>query len=190
MARLVDCGAGAARAPYIQFPIQFHVLATHSPELCFNLPPPFKRGRREGRAPAGTRGPCAKECTRFGPQVGRTPGLPCAMVLTASFVLSSGSDVLLPPSPSGWLTCGPGRATHITARLDAQTPGARTTRLLRPRTSPPSFESWRVLALEANETAVTAPCRAADRNVSRGSPALPLRHAPTLPRPPPPGPAS
>src|SRR5438270_9022419 len=32
--------------------------------------------------------------------------------------------------------CGPGRATHITARLGAQTPGARTTRFCRTRTTP------------------------------------------------------
>jgi hypothetical protein len=63
------------------------------------------------------------------------PAFPARMVLTVSFVLSSGSDALLPPSPHGWLMCASGRAAHITARLDAQTPGVGTTRLLRPRTS-------------------------------------------------------
>src|SRR5882672_1638387 len=60
------------------------------------------------------------------------------MVLTVSFALSPGSDALLPPSLCGWLMRAPGWATPITARLDAQTPGVRTTRLLRPRTSSPA----------------------------------------------------
>src|SRR3954471_17484350 len=42
-----------------------------------------------------------------------------------------GSDALLPPSPCGWLMQMPGRAAHITTRLDAQTPGVRTTRFCR-----------------------------------------------------------
>jgi hypothetical protein len=32
--------------------------------------------------------------------------------------------------------CGPGRAAHITTRLGAQTPGARTTRFCRTQTAP------------------------------------------------------
>ena len=35
----------------------------------------------------------------------RSPGLPCAMVFTVSFVLSSGSDALLPPSPPAFARC-------------------------------------------------------------------------------------
>jgi len=115
---------------------QFAFSRRISPEFCSIVSPLLKQGRREGRAPAGTRNPCAME-THTGWTTGfaGSPGLPCAMVLTVSFVLSPGSDALLPPSPCGWLTCVPGRAAHITARLDAQTPGVRTTRLLRPRTS-------------------------------------------------------
>ena len=56
--------------------------------------------------------------------------------LTAYVVLSPGSDALLPPSPCGWLTRLPGRAAHITARLGAQTPGARTTRFCRTPITP------------------------------------------------------
>ena len=55
---------------------------------------------------------------------------------TAYVVLSPGSDALLPPSSCGWLICAPGRAAHITARLGAQTPGARTTRFCRTRAAP------------------------------------------------------
>ena len=56
--------------------------------------------------------------------------------LTAYAELSPGSDALLPPSPCGWLMRAPGRAAHITTRLGAQTPGARTTRFCRTRTAP------------------------------------------------------
>jgi hypothetical protein len=66
----------------------------------------------------------------------RHPGLPCAVVGTAYVALSPGSDALLPPSPCGWLMRAPGRAAHITARLGAQTPGARTTRFDRTQTTP------------------------------------------------------
>jgi hypothetical protein len=55
---------------------------------------------------------------------------------TAYAELSPGSDALLPPSPCGWLMRVPGRATHITTRLDAQTPGVRTTRFCRTQTAP------------------------------------------------------
>ena len=64
------------------------------------------------------------------------PGLPCAVVGTAYVVLSPGSDALLPPSPCGWLMGAPGWAAHITTRLGAQTPGARTTRFGRTRITP------------------------------------------------------
>ena len=92
-----------------------------------------KTGRR--LAPAS---PCATEMhTVWTTGVPKRPAFPARMVLTVSFVLSPGSDALLPPSRCGWLMRAPGRAAHITARLDAQTPGVRTTRLLRPRTVPP-----------------------------------------------------
>jgi len=56
--------------------------------------------------------------------------------LTAYAELSPGSDALLPPSPCRWLMHGPGWAANITARLDAQTPGVRTTRFYRTLTAP------------------------------------------------------
>ena len=113
------------------------VLAAHVARVLPLALPLSRQGRREGRAPAGTRRSVRyKRCTRGGPQVSPDrPAFPARMVLTVSFVLSSGSDALLPPSPHGWLMCASGRAAHITARLDAQTPGVGTTRLLRPRTS-------------------------------------------------------
>jgi len=61
------------------------------------------------------------------------------------------------------------RSGHrITARLDAQTPGVRTTRLLRPRTIPPKDLKARVCSPAGiNETAVTAPGRIAPPDDSR-----------------------
>ncbi|SDJ18175.1 hypothetical protein SAMN05216338_10422 [Bradyrhizobium sp. Rc2d] len=56
--------------------------------------------------------------------------------LTAYAELSPGSDALLPPSPCGWLMRAPGRTKRITARLDAQAPGVRTTRFCRTPVAP------------------------------------------------------
>ena len=64
------------------------------------------------------------------------PGLPCAVVGTAYVVLSPGSDALLPPSPCGWLMPRTRSGRDLTARLGAQTPGARTTRFGRTRITP------------------------------------------------------
>jgi hypothetical protein len=81
------------------------------------------RGRREGRVPAGTRGPLcanAQEQMHSGIQVKPETTRPSLRSgFTAYGALSSGSDALLPPSPCGGLMCAPGRAAAITARLDA-----------------------------------------------------------------------
>ena len=139
-----------------------------------------KTGRR--LAPAS---PCATEMhTVWTTGVPKRPAFPARMVLTVSFVLSPGSDALLPPSPYRWLMRAPGRAATspqgLTHRPRASGPHDFSVRGRPHRT----FKGWRVLTLDANEAAVTAPCRAADRNVSRGLPALPSRRAPALPRPP------
>jgi len=71
-----------------------------------------------------------------------------------------------------WRT-DPGRQDHTllpSADVPSQTSKARAC-------SPPT----------PKRNAVTAPGRAADRDGSRGSPALPSRHAPALPRPSHPG---
>ena len=55
-----------------------------SPELCFVLPPSYPRGRREGRVPAGTRGPLREKHTQENRtaayRCSQSLGLPCAMV--------------------------------------------------------------------------------------------------------------
>jgi hypothetical protein len=54
-----------------------------APELCCIVPPSMMRGRREGRASADAHGPRAAKKHAAEPQVQpRSPGLPCAMVLT------------------------------------------------------------------------------------------------------------
>ena len=78
---------GAADSLFqLAFESQTHlrILAAHSPELCFVASPSCPRGHREGRVPAGTRGPPREKHT----QENRTAayrwcqslGLPCAVV--------------------------------------------------------------------------------------------------------------
>ena len=138
-----------------------------SPEFCLVASPSIERGRREDRVPAGTRGPlcevAVRKCAQRHTGVARTSGLPCAVVGTAYVALSPGSDALLPPSPCGWLMRRPGRAVHITASLDAQTPGARTTRFCRTRD-----RTGRVRA--AQSLTETAPRLLARRCASRPPP--------------------
>ena len=106
------------------------------PEPCCRSSPNGSQ-RAQGRPGAGgtrwsVRYRNAHGVDRWG---GRSPGLPCADGFTVSFVLSPGSDALLPPSPCRSLMRAPGWAATSPRGLDAQTPGVRTTRLLRPRTS-------------------------------------------------------
>jgi len=79
-------------------------------------------------------------------------------------------------------------ARHITAWLDAQTPGVRTTRLLRPRTSPPASPTAGVRSPSGpNGDAVSAVSYRAC-GCSRDFPPCSLPCAPTPSRPPHPGP--
>jgi hypothetical protein len=88
-----------------------------------------------------------------------TSGLPCAMVLR-----------LMARSPRGAMHYCPRRLAddrcahpvgpHITASLDAQTPGVRTTRFCRPRTSLPGHPEACACSLpKPKRNAVTAPGR-------------------------------
>jgi hypothetical protein len=115
------------------------------------------------------------------------PAFP-AQWFTAYFVLSSGSDALLPPSPSGSLMRTPGRAAtsplDLTHRPRASGPHDLTVRA-HPRWD---FESWRVLTPEAMRkrcrhrvvrAVVTAHGKAALQFRSRPTPSRP-----SLPCPP------
>jgi hypothetical protein len=153
---------------YASRPGREHGLASSRqvlPEPCSVTSPSEAKGRREGRAPAGTRDPCALEMHTgwITGDAGR-PAFPARMVLTVSFVLSSGSDALLPPSSCGWLMRAPGRAAtspqDLTHRLRASGPHDFSVRG-RPRLG---IEGWRVLTPGDRRTRCdrTVSCRVAD----------------------------
>jgi hypothetical protein len=147
--------------------------------------PPSLGTRAQGRPGAGWHPRsrvCLEESARGGRQVGRSPGLPCAMVGTVSFALSPGSDALLPPSPPAFARCADRSAAASPPRAWRQQPGARTTRLLRPRTS--SLGPPRLACARRDDHAMmpSAPCRTAHR-AAHGISALQPDRAPTPSRP-------
>src|SRR5665213_4612938 len=75
------------------------ILAAHRARVLHEFSRPEYRGRRECRMPDSTRGPCAEGSKHTVVTTGspESPGIPCAMVLTGSFVLSPVIG-LLPPS--------------------------------------------------------------------------------------------
>ncbi|MCS3730105.1 hypothetical protein FHR88_005176 [Bradyrhizobium betae] len=126
------------------------ILAADLPEFCFSPRPHQDKGAGKAGRRLAPADPCAVEThTGWITGLAGSPGLPCAMVLTVSFVLSSGSDALLPPSRSRMADARARSGRHITARLDASL-----------RASGPhdfsvrarlrwNSEGWRVLAPEA-----------------------------------------
>jgi hypothetical protein len=119
-------------------------MAPHSrgricPSFARTLRPRKRRGRREGRVPADTRGPCAaglRTNAQGDHRAARTSRPPLRSGLTAYDGLSPVSDALLPPSPCGSLMQRARSGRRITTGLDAQTPGARTTRFCRTHLAP------------------------------------------------------
>jgi hypothetical protein len=97
-----------------------------------------------------------------------TPGIPCAMVLTAYFVLSPVSEFVLSPSSANMTGLKARSGQPASTDLTPAT-GARTTRLYRPRIA--SFVRARFVRSQAHEN---LPCNPRTR--------------PTLPRPPHPAP--
>jgi len=100
-------------------------------------------GRRENRVPAAPIAPCAKgrKHTVVDHRFTGTPGLPCAMVLTVSFVLSPVTG-LLPPSPLRSLllknlTPASGRQDHTTS--PSAICAVRQERIRVHRIPPPTF---------------------------------------------------
>ena len=139
-----DGACGICRSPPSRTSTRRHTSTSSrlaSPELCFISTPSFLS---EGAGKTGCRLAPAVHCATIALQnrhsgiqvMPETTRPSLRSGLTAYAVLSPGSDALLPPSPCGWLMRTPGRAEHITARLGAQTPGARTTRFCRTRTAP------------------------------------------------------
>src|SRR4051794_25816618 len=89
-----------------------------SPELCFVAPPSKPRGRREGRVPAGTRGPLREKHTQENRtaayRCSQSLGLPCAMF-----------GRLMPCSPGSRVPSGLPRLANwmmLSARLGSHTP--------------------------------------------------------------------
>ena len=69
----------------------------------------------------------------------------------------------------------PGRATHTTAGLDAQTPGVRTTRLVRPRTSSLGLRELACAHVRSHAKTLSASCRTREA-IAHGQsrPAIPI----------------
>ncbi|MDH6258354.1 hypothetical protein M2427_002252 [Bradyrhizobium sp. BR13661] len=132
--------ASGARDLVSTLDIDNHPRGSSRPSFAPSLHPQMKEGAGKTGCPAGTRGPLCEDCATRG----CTAAYRCSRNirpslrsgLTAYVVISPGSDALLPPSPCRWLMGGPGWAASITTRLDAQTPGARTTRFCRTRITP------------------------------------------------------
>ena len=82
-----------------------------SPESC-DVTSPDGGQRAQGRPGAGGTRRSVRHRSAHGVDHGlaERPAFPARLVLTVSFVLSPGSDALLPPSPCRWLTRAPGRA--------------------------------------------------------------------------------
>ncbi len=105
-----------------------------TPEFIHQTCPSKDRGRREGRVLGSHPRPVCigRKHTVVTTGGAGSSGLPCAMVLTASFELSSVTSSFLPPSPRG--LNGFTRPVGPTKPPRDLTPatGARTTRLRRP----------------------------------------------------------
>jgi hypothetical protein len=92
------------------------------PSFVLKIPPSSIRGRRECRAPDAPAAACAKvvvESTRVSQVTPESPGIPPAMVLTVSFVLSPATGLSCHRRPrkfsSANLTPASGRQDHTTS---------------------------------------------------------------------------
>jgi len=140
-----------------------------SPESCSISTPLLSEGAGKTGCRLGTRGPLCERLRykrlHSGIQVEPETTRPSLRSgLTAYAELSPGSDALLPPSPCRWLMRAPGRTKRITARLDAQAPGVRTTRFCRTLVAPVVC-AWRSLT-------VSRPAIASSRRCCQGPPRL------------------
>ncbi|MET4384405.1 hypothetical protein ABIB73_000140 [Bradyrhizobium sp. F1.4.3] len=111
-----------------------------TPELCFVVSPSNVRGRREDRVPAGTRGPLCESCAtklaqRHTGEAGNNPAFPAQWFDGLCRALP-GERCTIAPVALQIADVRTRSGTPITARLGAQTPGARTTRFCRTRTAP------------------------------------------------------
>src|SRR3954453_14141692 len=155
-----------------------------SPELCFVTPPSNPRGRREGRVPAGTRGPLREDVAQKNRtaayRCSQSLGLPCAMV-GRLMPCSPGSRTFLLASLASriWMMLSARLGSHTPPRqLDRSNDGQDHTVLpyARPAISPqfsrPSRRSRKL-------TDGTKPSSAARPHAVAGSQGLPALPAPS-----------
>ena len=151
--------------------------------------PPFSQVRAQGR-PGACRHPQPRvQGHAHGWVTGEadTSAFPARMVLTVSFALSPGRRALLPPSPGRYRAFAPVDAKRI-RQAWRQTSGARTTRLLRTRTSPLDSPQLTCAHRKDHMKTLSAPCRCARHCRSRKHFRPATLPAPTPSRPPHPGP--
>ena len=101
--------------------IRLCILAARDARVAHQTCPSEDRGRREGRVLGSHPWPVCigRKHTVVTTGGAGSSGLPCAMVLTVSFALSSVTSSFLPPSPRGLQTHPtPGWADIVSARLD------------------------------------------------------------------------
>ena len=109
------------------------------PELCCSHHPRKCRGRREGRVPAGTRGPlcgnCATKFAQWHTGEAKHPAFPAQWFYGLCRALP-GERCTIAPVALRMTDVRARSGRHITARLGAQAPGARTARFYRTQAAP------------------------------------------------------
>ncbi|MGY4368554.1 hypothetical protein ACVW1A_004619 [Bradyrhizobium sp. LB1.3] len=162
-----------------------------SPELCLISPPSCPGGRREGRVPAGTRGPLREDVA----QGNRTAAYRCSQItrpslrsgFTAYAVLSREPSSFWPPSPSR-KSRTQRRLTQVPhpQRLDRSNDGQDHTVLPYARFAAHRIISRRCRHCRKNtgETNLTAPLVDTKPRAHGEQSALPALSRPTLSRPP------
>lgn len=114
--------------------------------------------------------------------VAGSPGLPCANGFNGVLRALLGERCTIAPVVLRMADVRVRSDRHITAGLDAQTPGVGTTRLLRPRTSSLGIRGVACARPRSHAKTLSASCRSRERHCSR-CPALQCRSRPTPSRP-------
>jgi hypothetical protein len=127
-----------------------HSRGTKCPSFARYLTLCRNRGRREGRAPAGTRSPVCEKTRTGGPQVKPGhPSLPCADGFNGFLRALPGETSSIAPVACGSFLRSPGRDRCITAKLDASV--GRQDHTASPSAHIPVRipDGWRALTIEA-----------------------------------------
>ncbi|MET4212275.1 hypothetical protein ABIB95_007122 [Bradyrhizobium sp. LA2.1] len=132
------------------------------PELCSIHLPQKCRGRREGRVPAGTRGPlcgnCATKFAQWHTGEAKHPAFPAQWFYGLCRALP-GERCAIAPVTLRMTDVRARSGRHITARLGAQAPSARTARFYRTQAAPVVCARRSLtVARPANHLRVAAAC--------------------------------